>query len=192
MQTTSVKTERQAVPVSHRWTREQYDQMIEAGILTENDRVELINGEIVAMSPQKSNHATSVRLLHHALQQVYGDGFLVSVQLPLALDPAGEPEPDISIVRGKPRDFVEEHPKEAVLVVEVSDATLVFDRTRKASLYTRHGIPDYWILNVVDECLEVYRDPAEDTYQTKQTLHRGDTIAPPQGTAAIAVTDVLP
>ena len=117
---TQVSTKAEAVraPAPHRWTRRQYEQMVEAGILDENDRVELIEGEIVT--------------------------------------------------------------------------TLTLDRTQKARLYARHGIPEYWILNVVDDCLEVYRDPTGETYQTKLTLHRGDTITPPQGAELIAVADMLP
>ena len=110
----------------------------------------------------------------------------------MVLDPDAEPEPDVAIVKGNPRDFLDEHPTSAVLVVEVSDATLILDRGRKARLYARHQIAEYWILNVEDESLEVYRDPEGETYQSKTTLHRGDSITPPKASKAIAVADVLP
>ena len=84
------------------------------------------------------------------------------------------------------------HPTTAILVVEVADTSLSKDRTEKVPLYARNGIPEYWILNVVDDCLEVYRDPTGETYQTKLTLHRGHTITPPQGAKPIAVADMLP
>lgn len=136
----------------------------------------------------------AVMLVLGALQVAYEGTFMVRPQLPLALDPDSEPEPDIAVVAGEPRDFPSGHPITAILVVEISDATLRQDRTRKAPLYARHGIPEYWILNVVDDCLEVYRDPdrASETYQTKLTLHRGDSITPLQGAKPIAVADMLP
>ena len=84
------------------------------------------------------------------------------------------------------------HPTTALLVVEVSDTSLSKDRTEKVQLYARHGIPEYWILNVVDDCLEVHRNPAGEAYQTKLTLRLGDTITPPKGINAIEVADVLP
>ena len=134
----------------------------------------------------------AVMLALGALQAAYEGPFMVRRQLPLALDPDSEPEPDIAVVVGKPRDFPSGHPNTAILVVEISDATLTQDRTRKVRLYARHGIPEYWILNVVDDCLEVYRDPTGETYQTKLTLRRGDTITPPKGINVIEVADVLP
>ena len=181
-------------PAPHRWTRRQYEQMIEAGILGEDDRVELIDGEIIEMSPQKGPHAMAVMLTLGALQTAYKDPLMVRPQLPLALDPDSEPEPDIAVVAGKPRDYPSGHPNTAILVVEISDTTLAQDRTHKARIYARHGIPEYWILNVVDDCLEVYRDPEPtgETYQTKLTLRRGDTITPPKATKAIEVADLLP
>ena len=101
----STKAEAVRAPAPHRWTRQQYDQMIEAGILDENDRVELIDGEITEMSPQKGPHAMAVMLALGALQAAYKGPFMVRPQLPLALDPDSEPEPDIAVVVGKPRDF---------------------------------------------------------------------------------------
>lgn len=192
--TTQVKNKADTIklPAPHRWTRRQYDQMIEAGILGADDRVELIDGEIIEMSPQGSRHATLLYLAAEALRTAYPDGYLARVQLPMVLDPDAEPEPDVAIVEGNARDYLDEHPTTAILVVEVSDATLALDRARKARLYVRHQIPEYWILNVEDEALEVYRDPVGETYQTKTTLHRGDSITPPEATNAIAVADVLP
>jgi len=181
-----------ATPVPHHWTREQYEQMIEAGILDEDDHVELIEGEIVTMSPRKGPHSTAVMLLLDALRAAYPKGFIVRPQLPLALDPDSEPEPDIAVVSGQPRDYRDAHPTTAILLVEVADTTLAQDRTQKVRLYARHGIPEYWILNVVDECLEVYRNPAGDTYQTKITLRRGDTVAPPEGDSPVQVDDIIP
>ena len=188
----STKAEAVRAPAPHRWTRRQYEQIVEAGILDENDRVELLDGEIIEMSPQKGPHATGVTLAADELRAAYSRDYTVRTQLPLALDPDSEPEPDVAVVAGKPRDYRDAHPVTAVLAVEVFDTTLTLDRTQKARLYARHGIPEYWILNVVDDCLEVYRDPTGETYQTKLTLHRGNTITPPQGAKPIAVADMLP
>jgi Uma2 family endonuclease len=125
-----------------RWSRAEYDRMIDAGVLTTEDHVELIDGEIVTMTPQKSRHATAVWLAQIAIGRAFGEPFGVRTQLPLALDPGSEPEPDIAVVTGSPRDYSDEHPSTAVLIVEVADASLAFDRTVKASLYARAGIPD--------------------------------------------------
>jgi len=188
----STKAEAVRAPALHRWTRRQYEQMIEVGILDEDDRVELINGEIVTVSPQQSPHATGVTLVADELRLAYSRDYTVRTQLPLALDPDSEPEPDVAVVVGKPRDYLKAHPTTAILVVEVADTSLSKDRTEKVQLYARNGIPEYWIQNVVDECLEVYRNPTGETYQTKLTLRRGDTITPPKGINAIEVADVLP
>lgn len=188
----SKKADAVRTPRPHRWTRWQYDQMIEAGILDEDDRVELIDGEIVTTSPVSPQRATGICLILEALRAVYLEGFLIRSRGPLALDPDSEPEPDIAVVVGKPRDYLKAHPTTALLVVEVADTSLSKDRTEKAQLYARHGIPEYWILNAVDECLEVHRDPAGETYQTKLSLRRGDTITPPISAKAVGVADVLP
>ena len=120
-------------------------------------------------------------------------------QLPLAMDLYSAPEPDIAVVRGSPRDYRDAHPSSAVLVIEVADATLQQDRERKGSLYARAGISDYWIVNVPDRCVEVYRDPAPapDTaygwaYRMKHVFATGEQVAPlASPEARIAVSDLL-
>jgi Uma2 family endonuclease len=190
----------QAAVTRRRWTRAEYEQMGEAGILDENDRVELVAGEIVTKMTQKSPHATAVSLGLAALQPVAGARFHVRVQLPLALDPDSEPEPDLAIVAGQPRDYRDAHPTSAVLVVEVSDTSLAFDRTWKMSIYARAGIPDYWIINLQDRLLEVYREPAPDAaavvgyaYRQRLSFGLGDgvTLLAIPG-ATVAVRDLLP
>jgi Uma2 family endonuclease len=183
-----------------RWTRQEYDRMIDAGVLTTDDHVELIDGEIVTMTPQKSRHATAVRLADTALRRAFGDGVDVRSQLPLALGDDSEPEPDLSVVVGAPRDYRDEHPTTALLVVEVSDSTVVFDRTKKAGVYARARIADYWLVNLIDGILEVRRFPAPSTdstdhwdYAVVERYAASDHVAPlarPQ--APIAVADLLP
>jgi len=149
------------------------------------------------MTPQGSRHATAVRLVEEALRQAFGQGFDVRVQLPLAIDPDSEPEPDLAVVPGSPRDYKDAHPRTAVLVVEVADATLAFDRERRARLYARAGIQDYWVLNLVERQLEVHRTPTTSgqspRYQDIRTITASQSIAPlgcPD--VSIAVADLLP
>lgn len=175
-----------------RWTREAYDRLIEAGAFHPESRAQLIDGEIIEMSPQGSKHATAVYLVDQVLSATFKSA-MVRVQLPLALGDASEPEPDIAVVEGAPRDFTDQHPASALLVVEVSDATLRFDRTRKLAVYARAAIPEYWILDVKSATLEVYREPAGSTYRTKATLAAGETVSPhARPDAAIPVADLLP
>src|SRR5262245_20020766 len=129
-----------------RFTRDEYERMIVAGIFGPEERVELLDGEILYVSPQESPHATGISLTLDALIRAFGDSFYVRCQLPLALDPHSEPEPDITVVRGRPRDFRDHHPETALLVVEVADSSLAHDRRRKGSLYARAGIEEYWIV----------------------------------------------
>ena len=174
-----------------RWTRERYERAIAAGIFEEDDHIELIDGEVVAMSPQGSRHYGLMLRLTGLLEEQYEQQHYVRMQGPLALGGASEPEPDIAVVAGQPEDHIDAHPTSALLVVEVADTSLVKDRTVKARLYARHAIPEYWILNLNDDALEVYRDPAGDTYGSKVTLRRGDTVTPPKGDASIALSDIL-
>jgi Uma2 family endonuclease len=183
-----------------RWTRQEYDRLTALGVLRPDERVELIEGEIVEMPPQLSRHATGVYLAHEALRAIYDVGFVVRVHLPLALGPYSEPEPDVAVVAGSGRDFADAHPTSALLVVEVSDTTLSFDRQTKASLYAASGIPEYWLLNLVDSQLEIHREPdaMSDTrfsfgYRTRTVVRAGD-ICPAPGVpgARLAVADLLP
>jgi Uma2 family endonuclease len=183
-----------------RWSRQEYDQMVEAGIFPPGDRVELIDGEVLAVTPQGSAHATAVRLAEEALRAAFGAGFDVRVQMPLALDAASEPEPDVAVVRGSPRDYRDHHPATALLVVEVADTTLAHDRERKASLYARAGIAEYWIVNLLDRRLEVYRDPAprpearpDSGYREVRSHAASERISPQASPrTAFQVADLLP
>jgi Uma2 family endonuclease len=176
-----------------RFTRDEYDRLIAEGFFHPEERLELIDGRIVEKMTQGSRHATAVRLVEIALNAVFGDGFDVRVQLPIALDDFSEPEPDVAVVTGAPRDYRDAHPTRALLVVEVSDATLRFDRRRKLALYARCEIPEVWIVNLLDGVVEVHRDPAGITYRTRQRLAGGETVSPgARPGARIAVADVLP
>ena len=182
------------------WTREEYYKMAETGVLRPGERVELIGGRIVEMSPQNSPHFTAIRLAEEALRSVFGPNYEVRVQGPLDLSPSSQPEPDIAVVQGSARDYAKAHPTTALLVVEVSESTLAFDRGAKASLYASAGIPEYWVLNLVDRRLEVSRDPIVMPgqpygygYRTCTYYLAADAVTPLAASqGSISVADLLP
>ena len=186
-------------PHVHQWTHDEYYKMAEAGLF-EGKHVELIEGRVIEMSPMGSAHATGVSLASDTLRSVVGPGFLTRSQMPLDLGELSEPEPDIAVVAGTARDYKNAHPEAAVLVVEVSESSLDYDRTEKASQYSAAGIPDYWVLNLIDRRLEVRRDPAPDPnqlygfgYKSVMILEAGDFVSPLAALqSSIAVADLLP
>ena len=181
-----------AGPLRRRWTCEEYEKMGDVGLLTPEDRVELIDGDVLEMSPQRARHAATVMLVAEALRRIFFDGFHVRTQLPLRLRGGSEPEPDAAVVIGMPEDYLEAHPTETVLLVEVSDTTLRFDRTTKAALYAAAGILDYWIIDLVNDRLEVRREPA--TRAGKPYWHgydRSDKYGRGQAVTPLALPDVM-
>jgi len=180
------------------WSREEYDRLIRGGMFHPEERLELIEGEIIQMSPQGSHHATAVTLVENALRTVFGKNYVVRVQMPLAISSDSEPEPDIAIVTGAPRDYCEEHPTTAELVVEIADTTLSYDRTRKSALYAQAGIQEYWVLNLLNRQLEVYRQPhagqsTTSSYQNHEVKPASETITPLRGPQqSIAIADLPP
>lgn len=180
-------------PPRHRFSRAQYDLMVASGIFGPEDRLELLEGEIIDMVPQNSRHATAVTLLTDALKPVFATGHTVRAQLPFSLDDHSQPEPDIAVVPGAPRDYRDAHPTRAVLIVEVADTTLAYDRGRKLAAYARAGIPEFWILDLTGETLEVCRRPEQGGYAQRQVLARGARMIPGAGNGpAVAVEDLLP
>lgn len=185
------------VPKPFRWTVREYYQMAELGFF-HGKRVELIRGEIVEMSPMKSPHATSIRLLERLLTKIFGQGFDVRSQLPMSFSKADEPEPDIAVVKGTIRDYSDAHPKSATLLVEVSNTTLRFDREEKAELYAENKIEEYWIVNLKERRLEVHRRPQKDKnlgffYSEVTIVGEGESVSPlAKPSAKIKVADMLP
>ncbi|OGL06019.1 MAG: hypothetical protein A3J45_05375 [Candidatus Rokubacteria bacterium RIFCSPHIGHO2_02_FULL_69_13] len=185
---------------TRRWSRLEYDKLIEKGIFLPDDRIELLAGEMVVREPQGTPHAVGIRLAEEALRRAFGPGWDVRVQLPVALDDESEPEPDIAVVPGGPRDYLAAHPSRPVLVVEVAETSLALDREHKGSLYARAGLADYWILNLVDHVLEVYRSPAQSSsapfgraYSEARSLGVSDHISPLAAPdAPIPVAALLP
>ncbi len=181
-----------------RWTREEYYRLGEAGFF-DDERVELLNGEIWTLPPQKTPHFSAVEATAEALLAAFSTGFTARRHGPITLTDGTEPEPDVVIVPGTWRDYVEQHPtpSQVRLLVEVSDATLRKDRTTKAEDYARAGIADYWIVNLVHRQLEVFRDPLTRPegalYRTTQILLPGDSLAPLSAPdTLVAVADLLP
>ena len=183
-----------------RWTRALYQQLAELDAFSTEARVQLIEGEIVQMSPPNPPHMTAVMLTHEVLRGVFADGFHIRNQGPIALGEVSQPEPDLTVVPGSIRDYASAHPAQAVLVVEVADATLAFDRNRKASMYAKEGIEDYWIVNLRQRQIEVYRDPAPAPDARYGYAYRARIVIAEDGAIAslaapdkpIKVADLLP
>lgn len=181
------------------WTAKEYDRLAELSFF-DDEKLELIEGEIIPKMTQNEPHAVCLCLVQNKLFRIFSDGFTVRVQMPLALGPRSRPEPDMAVVRGAARDYLAAHPAVAELVVEISDSTLAQDRETKAALYARHEIPEYWIVNLIERTVELFRDPAPQSgallghaYRYRQTLRSGDTFAPlaaPEAT--ISVDELLP
>jgi Uma2 family endonuclease len=189
---------RQAGVRPWRFTKKQYYRLGELGFFR-GRRVELIEGRLMVQSPQNAPHATGVQDVAAVLQAVFGSGYVVRQQFPLDLGQTTEPEPDIAVVQGTSAQYRNAHPTTAVLIVEVSDTTLSYDRRRKGSLYARAGIQDYWIVNLAQRQVEVYRDPVPDAtqlygyrYASRTDLAAPATVSPLAlpGTV-IAVADLL-
>ena len=187
-------------PRLHRWTRREYERLIDRGLLDEDDPIELLDGLLLVKEPQLSPHRTAVLLVAKAVERAFGEGWFVQIQSPIILDDRSEPEPDVCVVRGSPRDYVDAHPTRPALVVEVAQSGLAIARGRKATAYARGRIADYWIVNLVDRVLEIHREPARPGparprwgYVAMETLGADATITPlAAATAAIRVADLLP
>jgi len=168
-----------SVQIAKRWfTVGEYERMGAAGIFPAGDRVELIEGEIVEMSPIGKRHAACVNRLNTLLVRAVGSSGIVSVQNPIQLNDFSEPQPDVAIL--KPRaDFYEQAlptAADVLLLIEVSDTTLEYDRQIKLPLYARAGIPEVWLVNLVDEQIETYAGPAGDTYQATACTRRAEDV----------------
>lgn len=147
---------------TRRFSRAEYDRLIELGVFQPRDPIELIGGELMVAEPQGAQHYTAIMTTARALEAAFGPGWTVRTQGPIGLDDDSEPEPDVAVVPGSLDDYARAHPSRPVLTVEVSESSLVVDRKHKGSLYARAGLADYWVLNLVDRVLEVYREPVRD------------------------------
>ncbi len=184
-----------SLPVAHyRFTVDEYYRLAEVGILDQDDRVELIEGEIVMMSPIGGRHAASVACLTHLLVEAVGRRALVRVQSPVVLDDFSEPEPDVCLARSRADSYASGHPRPAdvLLLVEVADSSASYDRTVKLPLYSRAGIQTVWILDLGRDLVEVYSAPSPDGYLAQHTGGAGDRLEVPGSAATIDVSELFP
>ena len=185
---------------TRKWTRAEYDKLIALGFFEPNEPVELIGGELMVAEPQGAQHYTAIWKTAKALEAAFGPGWMVRTQAPIGLDDESEPEPDVSVVPGDAEDYRSEHPSRPVLTVEVAQSSLSIDRERKGSLYARAHLQEYWILNLEERVLEVYREPVGDRsavfgwrYSRRDNLTGSATVGPLWApNARVRVTDLLP
>lgn len=180
--------------IKRRFTVSEYYRMAEAGILTEDDRVELIDGEIIEMAPIGSRYASCVRRLEDVFGRRFRDAALVSTQNPIRLSEYTEPQPDVTLLRRRADFYASAHPtpEDILLVVEVADTTVDLDRQVKMPLYAQSGIPEAWLVDLNEETITVYRDPTPNGYRTAWTVRRGEMLAPAAFPERhLAVMDIL-
>jgi Uma2 family endonuclease len=173
-----------------RFTRTEYDRLIALGFFR-RERIELIHGTIVKMSPIGPPHRVVVdRLTRHLVPRLI-DRALVSIQQPFAAWDESEPEPDVSVV--PLGDYSVDHPGQALLIIEVADSSLDEDRETKAPLYAASGVPEYWIVNLVEKVVEIYTDPADGRYRNSRRARSRETVAPGAfPDVVMSVADLLP
>ncbi len=176
------------------FTVDEYHRMSEAGILSETDRVELIEGEIIKMSPIGKYHAACVKRLNTILNRRVSDYAIVSVQDPIRLDDYSEPEPDIALLKLRDDYYAQELPtvEDVLLIIEVADTSVECDRNVKLPLYAKAGIPETWLANIREDRIEAYSQPANGTYQKVRLINRGEAISPEAlGNLIITVEEIL-
>lgn len=173
----------------------EYHRMAEAGILGEDDRVELLDGEIVQMNPIGSRHASCVkRLVDILIPLQVGRKVILSVQDPIALGEHSETQPDLTVLKPRPDFYAKAHPGPAdvFLVVEVAETSAAYDRDMKVPLYAQAGVPEVWVIDVAEASIEIYRGPAPEGYRARQVVRRGQRLAPEAFPHLdVAVGDVL-
>ena len=185
---------------TRRWTRAEYDRLIDIGVFLSGEPLELLGGELIVSELQGSAHYTAIGLVEDALRAALGPGWLVRSQGPIELDDESEREPDIAVMRGDRRSYSHRHPSRSALVLEVAESSLAFDREHKGSLYARARLDDYWIVNLVDRVVEIYRRPVPDTsapfgsrYASKEVLSAESSVELLEVPGArILVSDLLP
>ncbi|MBW4656292.1 MAG: Uma2 family endonuclease [Kaiparowitsia implicata GSE-PSE-MK54-09C] len=157
-----------------------YHRMVEAGILAADERVELIEGQLYRMAAKGTAHSAAVTRIDRVLSRLLAGRALLRFQDPVQLSDFSEPEPDVAVVHIDSLDYEDHHPTPGKIfwLIEVSDSTLRRDRDLKVPMYGRSGIAEYWILDVQERCLHVFRQPTADRYETEQTLYEEDTITP--------------
>jgi len=172
---------------------DEYHRMSEAGILSEDDRVELIEGEIIKISPIGSRHAACVNRLNFLLNRKAGQAAIVSIQNPIRLHDYSEPEPDIALLQSRDDFYSEAHPgpKDVLLIIEVSDTSIEYDRTVKLPLYARAGIPEVWLANLLKDSVEAFSQPLNGVYREFREAVRGEVLTPARIPDVIVTVDEI-
>ena len=189
-----------ATPRTRRWTRVEYERLIDLGVFEPGERLELIDGLLVVREPQGSRHAAGIRRVLAALRRALGEAWQIDSQLPIALDATSELEPDVAVVPIDPAAYRDAHPIRAALIVEVAESSYRIDREYKTSLYARAGIPECWIVDLARETLEVHREPEASPdalygwrYGRVETLRAPASVTPLVApTTPITIADLLP
>jgi len=172
----------------------EWQKLGEANIFPLDSRLELIDGEILEMAPIGSNHSGHINRLVKLLSKLIPDNVIPSIQNPLQLGDLSEPEPDFMLLKPNDDFYCSRHPNgnDVLLLIEVADSSLSFDQNQKLRLYASHNVPEYWLMNLNDFCVEIYRQPHGDCYGEKTTLRVGDTITLPQlDQITINIADIL-
>lgn len=183
-----------------RLPRTRYERMVDRGLFDSDDKVELLDGLLVVKEPQSGVHAATMMAGQQVLQRAFGPRYHVRIASPVALDDMSEPEPDLAVVPGGPWSYKKRHPVKPSLMVEVALTSRAKDRLWKGGLYARAGIADYWVINLVDEVVEIYRQPTKAPsrrygwkYASVRLLKRGATVSPLAAPRSrIRVADLLP
>jgi len=185
----------QADSAETRYTSDRYFHLVDEGLLRPDDRVELLEGVIVAVAPQNPRHASAITRVQAALADAIGKRAVIRGQAPLVASAYSVPEPDVAIVPGQTSDYDSAHPTTALLVVEVADSSLAQVRLTKSAIYAGAAIPEYWLVNLRDDCVEILRSPDRQArrYGESRIARRGERfalVALPG--ASVAVDDLLP
>jgi Uma2 family endonuclease len=183
---------------TRRWQRAEYERLVDLGVFV-GERLELLDGVLVVREPQGSLHAATVMKIARVLAEAFGAGWHPRLHSPLALGEHSEPEPDVAVVPGRAEDYLAAHPATAALVVEVADSSLRLDRRFKAAIYAQAGLPEYWIVNLVDRALEVHREPRPVADPADGWTYSVEVLRPPASVTPLAapgvrlpVADLLP
>jgi Uma2 family endonuclease len=163
-----------------RWSVDEYHRMVSAGILTASDRVELLDGCIIERVPQEPPHASTTSSFGNEFVMLFAGKAWVRQQLPITIAPNSEPEPDIAVVRLDANRYRDRHPapEDVYLLIEVAASTLSYDRDRKARIYAKARIPEYWVIDVNQRAVLVFREPQGDRYQLQQVFDVKDVLTP--------------
>jgi len=179
----------------HRFTVDEYYKLVEIGVLKEDERVELIEGQILELEPQSPRHASCVDRFNHHLQIKLDHRAILSVHNPVRFDQFNEPEPDAMLLKWQDDFYASGHPGsgDVLLLIEVSDNTLRYDRDVKLPIYARVGIPEVWIIDLHSGQLEVFTLPSSEGYTSSRILNSGDSVSPSAfADISLAVDDIIP